>query len=235
VRPGIVHRLDKGTTGLVVVAKSDAAHASLAQQVKGGGGRSAELAQEGALEPWNWRHGPPHCCSCPASGLHAQRAELVEHSVASARACPAPGNPSSRPPGGASQPSAPSGALAVPTRCACCACRAVQGPQRAPHLRLRHAGRAAAARRARRHKRGQVCLRYGAACVPGLPGLQGHRAESLGARCVHDHSLLHSPTHPAPYSITLAPIRAQVAGLVTNLLSHCAHSLSSKDNVCCCY
>jgi hypothetical protein len=38
VRPGIVHRLDKGTTGLVVVAKSDAAHASLAQQVKGGGG-----------------------------------------------------------------------------------------------------------------------------------------------------------------------------------------------------
>jgi 23S rRNA pseudouridine1911/1915/1917 synthase len=31
-RPGIVHRLDKDTTGLMVVAKTDAAHASLAAQ-----------------------------------------------------------------------------------------------------------------------------------------------------------------------------------------------------------
>lgn len=37
VRPGIVHRLDKGTTGLLVVAKTDAAHLSLAQQVRLGG------------------------------------------------------------------------------------------------------------------------------------------------------------------------------------------------------
>lgn len=34
IRPGIVHRLDKGTTGLVVVAKSDIAHASLSRQFK---------------------------------------------------------------------------------------------------------------------------------------------------------------------------------------------------------
>lgn len=34
IRPGIVHRLDKGTTGLVVVAKSDTAHASLSKQFK---------------------------------------------------------------------------------------------------------------------------------------------------------------------------------------------------------
>jgi len=34
IRPGIVHRLDKGTTGLVVVAKTDAAHASLSRQFK---------------------------------------------------------------------------------------------------------------------------------------------------------------------------------------------------------
>lgn len=34
VRPGIVHRLDRGTTGLLVVAKTDAAHASLAAQFK---------------------------------------------------------------------------------------------------------------------------------------------------------------------------------------------------------
>ena len=31
-RPGIVHRIDKGTTGLVVVAKHDAAHVGLAKQ-----------------------------------------------------------------------------------------------------------------------------------------------------------------------------------------------------------
>lgn len=32
-RPGIVHRLDKETTGLLVVAKNDAAHASLTKQI----------------------------------------------------------------------------------------------------------------------------------------------------------------------------------------------------------
>ncbi|EEH53051.1 uncharacterized protein MICPUCDRAFT_36187 [Micromonas pusilla CCMP1545] len=31
-RPGIVHRLDKGTSGLIVVAKNEAAHASLCEQ-----------------------------------------------------------------------------------------------------------------------------------------------------------------------------------------------------------
>ena len=34
IRPGIVHRLDKGTTGLLVVAKNDATHLSLAAQFK---------------------------------------------------------------------------------------------------------------------------------------------------------------------------------------------------------
>jgi 23S rRNA pseudouridine1911/1915/1917 synthase len=33
-RPGIVHRLDKGTSGLLVVARTDAAHAALQAQVK---------------------------------------------------------------------------------------------------------------------------------------------------------------------------------------------------------
>jgi len=33
LRPGIVHRLDKDTTGLMVVAKSDAAHRGLAEQI----------------------------------------------------------------------------------------------------------------------------------------------------------------------------------------------------------
>jgi 23S rRNA pseudouridine1911/1915/1917 synthase len=42
-RPGIVHRLDKDTSGLMVVAKTDAAHASLAAQF-------ADHGRTGALE-----------------------------------------------------------------------------------------------------------------------------------------------------------------------------------------
>jgi 23S rRNA pseudouridine1911/1915/1917 synthase len=34
LRPGIVHRIDKDTSGLLLVAKNDAAHASLAKQLK---------------------------------------------------------------------------------------------------------------------------------------------------------------------------------------------------------
>lgn len=36
IRPGIVHRLDKGTTGLMVVAKTDAAHQGLSNQWQAG-------------------------------------------------------------------------------------------------------------------------------------------------------------------------------------------------------
>lgn len=34
IRPGIVHRLDKDTSGLLVVAKNDEAHKSLASQIE---------------------------------------------------------------------------------------------------------------------------------------------------------------------------------------------------------
>lgn len=34
IRPGIVHRIDKDTSGLLLVAKNDAAHVSLAEQIK---------------------------------------------------------------------------------------------------------------------------------------------------------------------------------------------------------
>jgi 23S rRNA pseudouridine1911/1915/1917 synthase len=34
IRPGIVHRLDKDTSGLLVIAKSDTAHVSLAKQIE---------------------------------------------------------------------------------------------------------------------------------------------------------------------------------------------------------
>jgi len=44
LRPGIVHRLDKNTSGLMVVAKHDKAHAHLAQQFKAGDVRKTYLA-----------------------------------------------------------------------------------------------------------------------------------------------------------------------------------------------
>ncbi len=44
LRPGIVHRLDKDTSGLLVVAKNDMAHASLAAQFKKGSVRKEYLA-----------------------------------------------------------------------------------------------------------------------------------------------------------------------------------------------
>lgn len=34
IRPGIVHRLDKDTSGIIIVAKNDAAHISLSQQIQ---------------------------------------------------------------------------------------------------------------------------------------------------------------------------------------------------------
>ena len=34
IRPGIVHRIDKDTSGLLIVAKTDAAHLGLAEQIK---------------------------------------------------------------------------------------------------------------------------------------------------------------------------------------------------------
>ena len=34
IRPGIVHRIDKNTSGLLMVAKTDAAHSALAEQIK---------------------------------------------------------------------------------------------------------------------------------------------------------------------------------------------------------
>jgi 23S rRNA pseudouridine1911/1915/1917 synthase len=50
-RPGIVHRLDKGTSGLMVVARTEAAHAELSRAIKAREVSRAYLALvEGALE-----------------------------------------------------------------------------------------------------------------------------------------------------------------------------------------
>ena len=51
-RPGIVHRLDKDTSGLIIVAKHDAAHVSLARQLKERKVEKTYLALvEGRVEP----------------------------------------------------------------------------------------------------------------------------------------------------------------------------------------
>ncbi|MCH8026334.1 MAG: RluA family pseudouridine synthase [Chloroflexi bacterium] len=51
-RPGIVHRLDKDTSGLIIVAKNDAAHVSLARQLKERKVEKTYLALvEGRIEP----------------------------------------------------------------------------------------------------------------------------------------------------------------------------------------
>ncbi len=63
-RPGIVHRLDKETSGLMVVAKNDAAMAGLVAQFKSGGVRKVYLAlahgipvrTEGTLDTLIGRH-----------------------------------------------------------------------------------------------------------------------------------------------------------------------------------
>lgn len=34
LRPGIVHRLDKDTSGLIIVAKNDKAHINMSEQIK---------------------------------------------------------------------------------------------------------------------------------------------------------------------------------------------------------
>jgi 23S rRNA pseudouridine1911/1915/1917 synthase len=47
LRPGIVHRLDKNTTGLLVVAKNDLAHLGLSEQIK-----SRELLREYVVITW---------------------------------------------------------------------------------------------------------------------------------------------------------------------------------------
>ncbi len=51
-RPGIVHRLDKDTSGLIIVAKNDAAHVSLSRQLKEHKVEKTYLALvEGQIEP----------------------------------------------------------------------------------------------------------------------------------------------------------------------------------------
>ncbi len=54
IRPGIVHRIDKDTSGLLVVAKNDAAHINLAKQIQNKTAKRIYLALlEGVVKPDN--------------------------------------------------------------------------------------------------------------------------------------------------------------------------------------
>ena len=64
VRPGIVHRLDKDTTGLIMVAKTDLAHAKLSEQLKAKTARRSYVAicegdpapEKGTIQTYIGRH-----------------------------------------------------------------------------------------------------------------------------------------------------------------------------------
>jgi 23S rRNA pseudouridine1911/1915/1917 synthase len=68
LRPGIVHRLDKETSGLLVAAKSDAAHRGLAEQI-------AERTAKRTYWALVWGEPSPHegCVEAPISRHPRQR------------------------------------------------------------------------------------------------------------------------------------------------------------------
>ncbi len=62
IRPGIVHRLDKDTSGVMMAAKNDAAHIGLAEQVKAHSAKRTywALVQGGILWKRRGQLKPPH-------------------------------------------------------------------------------------------------------------------------------------------------------------------------------
>ena len=74
LRPGIVHRLDKNTSGLMVVAKSDIAHHGLAQQLKEGAMTKKYLAMV-----WDTPHPSEGVIEAPVGRhrVHRQRMAVV--------------------------------------------------------------------------------------------------------------------------------------------------------------
>ena len=78
-RPGIVHRLDKDTSGLLVVAKTDAAHASLSQQFASHG-LDGRLEREYIAVVWGVFDQPKGSIDAPVgrSATHRTRMAVVK-------------------------------------------------------------------------------------------------------------------------------------------------------------
>ena len=120
-RPGIVHRLDKDTTGLMVVAKNDRAHKALARQFADHG-RSGDLEREYLAFVWG-APGPPEGhdrCSARPPSQGPRQAGRAGGRPRGDHALAAPGNlPRSRRKAGRRPPRLPAGDRAGPTRSGC--------------------------------------------------------------------------------------------------------------------
>jgi 23S rRNA pseudouridine1911/1915/1917 synthase len=83
-RPGIVHRLDKDTTGLLVVAKNDAAHASLAAQFAAHG-RDGRLERAYLALVWGSPERPKGTIRTGLARSSANRRKIAVSGSAAAR------------------------------------------------------------------------------------------------------------------------------------------------------
>ena len=85
-RPGIVHRLDKDTSGLLVVAKTDAAHKSLSEQFKSHGA-DGRLRRVYRALVWGVLDRPAGTIDAPLTRSAANRKKIsITRSVAGRRA-----------------------------------------------------------------------------------------------------------------------------------------------------
>ncbi len=85
-RPGIVHRLDKDTSGLLVVAKTDAAHQSLSEQFKSHGA-DGRLRRVYRALVWGVLDRPAGTIDAPLTRSAANRKKIsITRSVAGRRA-----------------------------------------------------------------------------------------------------------------------------------------------------
>ena len=83
-RPGIVHRLDKDTTGLLVVAKTDKAHAGLARQFAAHGA-DGKLERSYLALAWGTPDWPRGSIDAPLARSSANRTKIAVVSAAAGR------------------------------------------------------------------------------------------------------------------------------------------------------
>ena len=114
-RPGIVHRLDKDTSGLLVAAKTDAAHQGLAE-LFADHGRTGSLEREYLALVWGGFDAPAGKVAAPIGRhpRHREKMAVVErgarparHDPLAARGGPRPGKPHRLPARDRADPSDP--------------------------------------------------------------------------------------------------------------------------------
>ena len=95
-RPGIVHRLDKDTTGLMVVAKTDRAHQSLAEQFAAHGA-DGRLERGYRALVWGVPDRPRGAIDAPLARSMANRTKIAVVAGERAGGVPSPATRCSRP------------------------------------------------------------------------------------------------------------------------------------------